>query len=1669
VLELLESRRLLTSSLNAAQFSLRAEGGNPLGVATGAGADRNVWFTLSSNSIGMINPSNPSAGVTQYPIPTANSAPGPIAAGPQAILYASDIDKGQIYKVDKTTGTLLQTIPVSAGLDSLIFDNNDNIIYSAWSVGGVGEVRRVDPNVGISSDTYLATIGNGGHDLALVPGGNFVLATSANTGRIYEVNLNNPGQTPTTFGSGQYTDGIVYDNQGRLFAVYNRSTVVELDPQTFKVMKTTGPLQGLDGLAFDSYTGNLFVSSRAVNSGSGRYGIYEVSLQSGSFLQTTLMTSSAFPTTFFPDGLESDGQGNVYLASGPQGSGDDKIYRYDIISGKLTALTSPLYGLDDLLPLSGVGAHSPSDYWFFEETADQFGVIDPTTGHIKEVPLLTTANPQVDGIAPGPNGTVWFTEFNADQIGVINTNTNQITEFPLPTASAEPYGIVEGPDGNMWFTEAGANQIGMINPTTDVIQEFPIDSSGNGEPEGIAVGPDNNLWFTLTRTDKIGVMNPTNGTMVAEYGGLTANAAPDSITLGPGQASMWFTEPGVDQIAVISTTGTVTEYPASGSNSVPTAITAVPGGAIWYDGADQPGIDSFASGKSTSYSYTNTQVDGATGITAGPNGNLWFTQKTDNQVGVFNPATNISAQFALPAGSSGPIGIAFGPDNNLWFTEAGSNQIGTINPSSDKISQNAVPTANAGLDQIVSDPADGNLWFTEETADKVGRINPVTGKVDEFAVPTAGAAPEAITVDKAGNVWFTESNASQIAELSPNDPTHIMEYPVPAAPYGIAAGADGNIWFTEYGFFSADPTTGDPAGNYDKVGVFNPPSDSVIHQYTVAGGYPGGAIILGPDQNLWFTYGASPPSAPGSVGMIMTSGAIAETTVPNATPAAIASGTDGNIWFAGTGLGSNDPNVIGLVTLSPSATPTQLAVTTQPPSTLMPGQGFGLVVSVENSAGNADPDYTGTVSIALANNPGTGSLDGTLTEPVFNGVAVFSGLGLKIAGGGYTIQATGTGLSSATSTPIRVNAGFATQLVITSTNEPPSTVPADLEFGFVVDAVDRFGNIDPTFGNAVTIALVDSSGGTLDGSSSAVARSGVATFSGLSIDMQGAYTIQATGSGLIAGTTNSITVTPEQTTTAAASTSTAFSPDDQNVQLSATVSSGSGPINAGTETFTILSGTTVIGSAVTVNVGNGMASASYDLPGGTLTGNYIIQAVYNGTTDLPGSTDTRHTLTVNPLPAYQVVFGQQPTDGVAGVAINPAVTVKIEDQYNNLVTTDGSTVTLTLSGGTFEGGSSTITAVASGGVAIFSDVTIDVAQPFTLSASDTGLAPSGPSNSFTIAPAPASQLVISGYPTQTTAGAANSFTLTVLDPYDNVATGYVGTVQFTSSDQQSTAGTGLPNAYTFTTGDNGIHIFSAALKTKGFQSITAQDMLISTINGTQPLIYVTPARATHLVLLAQPPATIIPGRPFAIRVAAEDPFGNIDPSFNKRVTVALATNPGRASLGGTRVVTAKSGIATFSGLSLNSSGNGYKVKATSSDLIPATTTPFNVNAAPIITSESVATTPALSFSFQYSVAMNAATAGLAANYQVEAFSTKTVNKKTVKVATMVHIKVAYNQSKHLVTLTVIGKNPFSTGGGQIRILASSAKTGVSSKAGVLLSAKDTIFAISPNGSSIKLS
>ena len=140
-------------------------------------------------------------------------------------------------------------------------------------------------------------------------------------------------------------------------------------------------------------------------------------------------------------------------------------------------------------------------------------------------------------------------------------------------------------------------------------------------------------------------------------------------------------------------------------------------------------------------------------------------------------------------------------------------------------------------------------------------------------------------------------------------------------------------------------------------------------------------------------------------------------------------------------------------------------------------------------------------------------------------------------------------------------------------------------------------------------------------------------------------------------------------------------------------------------------------------------------------------------------------------------------------------------------------------------------------------ITLKTAGSQAITAKDTTTsAITGTLSGITVSPAAASQLILSGLGSTATAGTAQSVTVTAEDPYGNVATGYAGTVKFTSSDTSAV----LPASYTFTTSDKGIHTFSLTFKTAGTQSVTVTDSTAG-FSATKSGIVVSPAAPTNLV------------------------------------------------------------------------------------------------------------------------------------------------------------------------------------------------------------------------------
>ena len=198
-------------------------------------------------------------------------------------------------------------------------------------------------------------------------------------------------------------------------------------------------------------------------------------------------------------------------------------------------------------------------------------------------------------------------------------------------------------------------------------------------------------------------------------------------------------------------------------------------------------------------------------------------------------------------------------------------------------------------------------------------------------------------------------------------------------------------------------------------------------------------------------------------------------------------------------------------------------VTTQPPASTTAGNSFGLTVTAEDLYGNLTPSFTSGVTVALKNNPGSGTLNGTLTVNASAGVATFSGLSIDQAR--QRLHNPGDHHRSFLRQPPNAHLTSHQRAALATGRHNPTARQhhrRQLPSGLTVSAEDPYGNLTPSFTSSVTVALKSNPGsGTLNGTHTVVASAGVATFSGLTIDQAAnGYTIQATTTGLSSATTN---------------------------------------------------------------------------------------------------------------------------------------------------------------------------------------------------------------------------------------------------------------------------------------------------------------------------------------------------------------------------------------------------------------------------------------------------------------------------------------------------------------------------------------------------------------------
>jgi virginiamycin B lyase len=322
---------------------------------------------------------------------------------------------------------------------------------------------------------------------------------------------------------------------------------------------------------------------------------------------------------------------------------------------------------------------------------------------------------------------------------------------------------------------------------------------------------------------------PSSPRAQLKSGGIVEYKVPNSLPSGAscfrcGQASLggiaagadgnlWFVDSGQDKVGRITQSGAITEFDLPSDVGGPYGIGAGPDGNIWLTtsalGQGRPDsilkvrtdgtVTAFQAGNGTGQSGTGPEH-----ITAGPDGNLWFTEFWTNRIGRMTPSGTLT-EFPIPTPDSAPRGIVSGPDHALWFVESGFNRTAIARITTSGV-VTEFPIGGNSLDQlqpteIVAAP-DGNLWFNQTRPSapqgEVGRMSP-NGAFTLFRFPK-GSRPVGMAVGPDGNVWVTDPGGNTITRMSPNGAFRQFALSrLNAQPLGITSGRDGHLWFTEGG------------------------------------------------------------------------------------------------------------------------------------------------------------------------------------------------------------------------------------------------------------------------------------------------------------------------------------------------------------------------------------------------------------------------------------------------------------------------------------------------------------------------------------------------------------------------------------------------------------------------------------------------------------------------------------------------------------------------------------------------------------------------------------------------------------------------------------------------------------------------------------------------------
>jgi hypothetical protein len=300
-----------------------------------------------------------------------------------------------------------------------------------------------------------------------------------------------------------------------------------------------------------------------------------------------------------------------------------------------------------------------------------------------------------------------------------------------------------------------------------------------------------------------------------------------------------------------------------------------------------------------------------------------------------------------------------------------------------------------------------------------------------------------------------------------------------------------------------------------------------------------------------------------------------------------------------------------------------LAWTLQTPS-IIAGQSPTFSLAVKDTRNSIVSDYQATLTLAIYSGPAGGTLTGTLSAPVVNGVATFDAFTLTKAGN-YTLRASDGFLSLKSGRLSVLPDAASAHLVLVSPADPQITVGKTFA-PIIFNVQDQFANLVTSNRTPISLSLLNSpANSSLSGTTTLTTRAGVAKFTNLRAIQSGTYTLSAVDSALPLADSVQFTLTClPATTTARAPRPASRYLAGKTITLSNTLLSTAPTTIPFTGTLTLADATDTILAIATLSA-TGSAKFLFPTPA---PGIYSCHLDYSGDLNHAPATSNSFTLTI---------------------------------------------------------------------------------------------------------------------------------------------------------------------------------------------------------------------------------------------------------------------------------------------------------------------------------------------------------------------------------------------------------------------------------------------------------